>query len=153
MLSHYILVDYSGLLYKPSGTGLSQVSPNFHTFCLSQVAAGTNHFLLRPISSRLSKEKKNKKTKGFGSVTRAIERQTKWKGLILKMFLTMSEPIPNGVKQDKHSLRDLRSVTNSQGTLRSLTLPSVSHSFLRYIMGSRRRICLSITHPLSYRGW
>lgn len=74
--------------------------------------------------------------------------------MLLNMLLTMSETIPNGVKQEKHSLKDLRSVMNFQGTLRSLTLPSVSHSFLRYIMGSRRRMrSLYITHPLSYRGW
>lgn len=41
MLSHNILADYSGVLYKPFGTGLSQVSsPNLHTFCHSQVSAG-----------------------------------------------------------------------------------------------------------------
>lgn len=39
-LSHYILADYSGLLYKPFGTGLSQSSPNLHSFCHSQVSAG-----------------------------------------------------------------------------------------------------------------
>lgn len=99
------------------------------------------------------RQKKKKKSKGFGSVTRAIVRPAEWKGLILKMFLTMSQPIPNGVKQEKHSLRESRSVMNSQGTLTSLTLPSVSHSFWGTSWAPEGRCCLCITHPLSSRGW
>lgn len=103
-LSQHILADYSRLLYKPFGTVLSQTSPNLHTFSHSQVfLQETKHFSLRPISWGTSKERGKKKSKGFGSVARAIERPRKWKGLVLKMFFTMSEPIPNGVKQEKHS--------------------------------------------------